>query len=69
MAEKRRGGRLSDSDDEISDAKKRRTLMYEENESNRNEEILGNENSVDSSNSFSNYSDYSLKLMVNNVLI
>ena len=69
MAEKRRGGRLSDSDDEISDAKKRRTLMYEENESNRNEEILGNENSVDSSKSFSNYSDYSLKLMVNNVLI
>ena len=69
MADKRRGGRLSDSDDEISDAKKRRTLMYGENESNRNEEILGNENSVDSSNSFSNYSDYSLKLMVNNVLI
>lgn len=69
MAEKRKGARLSDSDDEICDGKRRRPLFYGENESNRNEDTSGNKDSVDSANSFSGYSDYSLKLMVNNSLI
>ncbi len=72
MAEKRKGATLSDSDDEVCDVKRRKTFvtsMYQENESTGDGEVLVNNDNVDGASSFSGYSDYSMKLMVNNLLI
>lgn len=55
MSRKRKGGTLSDSDNETSDCKRRNNLvntsMHEENDGK--------------DDNYSSYSDYSLKLMVN----
>ncbi|XP_028408922.1 cap-specific mRNA (nucleoside-2'-O-)-methyltransferase 1-like [Dendronephthya gigantea] len=67
MAEKRKIESLSDSDDESAPDFKRSSFATStgrhENESEQDQGMLANSDSVDGTNSFTGYSDYSLKLM------
>lgn len=72
MAEKRKVESLSDSDDEnVPDFKRRSTLAtlggQHENESERDRGMLANNDALGAGDSFTGYSDYSLKLMVGNL--